>query len=162
MCRPRHGHSTNNSPHSFRVRIVAPSLWFALLMDLFLGPQCVSTCISLLWLMSRRLLFFDFKIGRAWRRTALGTDILRITHLIPYGLLTSFLSCSNFLFCIIDGSISWCAVCKYLRHHLVVHDINIGRAWRCFASCRYNSPHSFCVRILLPTLILYTLDAVSF
>ena len=34
--RPRHGHSTNNSPHSFCVRILAPYLCFALSVDLFL------------------------------------------------------------------------------------------------------------------------------
>jgi len=99
LCRPRHRYSTDNSPHSFRVRILAPSLWFALSMDLSLGPQGVSTCFSLRLLMSRRLL---------------------------------------------------------------VHDFNIGRAWRCDASCRYNSPHSFRVRILVPTLISFTMDAVSF
>ena len=54
-------------------------------MDLFLGPQCVSTCFSLRWLMSpRRLLVHDFNIGRAWRCTALGIDILQITHLILF------------------------------------------------------------------------------
>ena len=53
-------------------------------MDLFLGPQCVSTCFSLRWLVSRRLVVHDYNIGRAWRCAALGTDILRITHRIPF------------------------------------------------------------------------------
>ena len=85
LYRPRHGHSTDNSPHSLCVRILAPSFWFALWMDLFLGPQYVSTCFSLRWLMSpRRRLVHDFNTGRAWRCTALGMDILQITHLILF------------------------------------------------------------------------------
>ena len=85
LYRPRHGHSTDISPHSFRVRILALSLHVALWMELFLGSQPVSTCFSLCWLMSpRRLLVHDFKIGRAWRCTALGMDILQITHLILF------------------------------------------------------------------------------
>ena len=87
LSRPRHRHSTDNSPHSFRVCILAPSLCFVLPMDLFLGPQRVSTCSSLRWMMSRRLLVHDFNIGRAWRCAALGTDIQQMTHLIPFAFV---------------------------------------------------------------------------
>ena len=80
LCRPRHRHSTDISPHSFRVCILAPSLCFAFPMDLFLFAQPVSTCFCLRLLMSpRRRLVHDFNVGRAWRCTALGnrnsTDI---------------------------------------------------------------------------------------
>ena len=111
MCRPRHRHSTDNSPHSFRVRILAPSLCFVLPMDLFLGSQHVSTCFCLRSLMFRHLLVHDYKIGRAWRCAALGIDILRVTHLIPF---VSLYSCTIFLFCNIDGSFPWSAARKYL------------------------------------------------
>ena len=54
--------------------------------------SAVSTCYSLCWLMSpRRRLVHDFNIGRAWRCTALGMDILQITHLIPFVFV--FLHC---------------------------------------------------------------------
>ena len=83
--RPRHRHSPDNSPHSFCIRILAPALWFALSMDLFLCAQIVSTCFCLRWLMApRHLLVHDSNIGRAWRCAALGMHILQITHLIPF------------------------------------------------------------------------------
>ena len=91
LYRPRHRHFTGNSNHSFRVRILTPSLCFPLPISLFSGPQqladnggTVSACYSLRWLMSRCLLLHDFNIGRVWRYTALSMDILRINHLIPF------------------------------------------------------------------------------
>ena len=52
----------------------------------------VSTCYSLCLFMSRRrLLVYDFNIGSAWRCTALGTDIMQITHLIPFAFVFLYL-----------------------------------------------------------------------
>ena len=92
---------------------------FGLSISQFSGPQPVSTCYSFRWLKSRRLLVHDFNIGRAWRCTALGTDILRITHLIPF---VSSYSCTVSLLCIINGSIPWCTVCKCLLLPLFVYN----------------------------------------
>ena len=135
LCRPRHGHSTDNSPHSLRVRILAPSLYFALLMDLFLGSQAVSTCYSLHWLMFRCFLVHDFKIGRALRCATLGTDILRITHLIPFVFVFLHrLFCLHYLsmnLSLDSQRVSTCFCLRLLMSHcLLVHDFNIGRAWR--------------------------------
>ena len=129
-------------------------------MDLLLGSQFVSTCFSLRLLMSRHLLVHDFNIGRAWRCAALGMDILRITHLIPF---VSLYSCIFSLFCNIDGSHPWSAACKDLLLPPLV-DVS-SSSGSCFqyresvALCRPrhghspdNSPHSFLGRILAPTL----------
>ena len=110
MCRPRHGHSTVNSPHSFRGRILAPALYVALSMDLFLGPQQVSTYFSLRSLMSRSLLLHILILGErgvvppiAWTFYRYLTSFLSYRRILAPGL--SFA---------IDGSIPWSAVRKYL------------------------------------------------
>ena len=133
LCRPRHGHSTDNSPHSFLGRILAPTLWFALSMDLFLGPQCVSTCFCLRLLKSLCLLVHDYNIVRAWRCAALGTDILQITHLIPFVFEYFVSSLYSMKLFIGPQSVSTCYSRWLMSRRLLVHDFNKGRAWHCAA-----------------------------
>ena len=119
------------------------------------------TCYSLLRLMCRRLLVHDFNIGRAWCCAALGTDILQITHRIPF--VFGFLY--RLLVCFIDGSIPWFAGSKYLLPPSLVdvssssgswvedwESVTLYRNWHRHTTDTCYSPHSFRIRILAPSL----------
>ena len=134
LYRLRHRHSTDNSPHSFRIRILAPSLWFALSMDLILGPQEVSTCFSLRWMMYRRLLVHDFNIGRGWHCASLGNRKSMDTCNSPHSFRVRILAPSLWFALSISlflgvQRVSTCYCLRWMMYRrLHVHDFNIGKA----------------------------------
>ena len=147
LCRPLHRHSTYNSPPSFRVRTLAPSLCFALSMDLYLGAQIVSTCYSLS-LMS---------VALCRLRHRHSTD--NSPHSFRVSILALFLWFALSMVLYLGGPqfVSTCFSLRWLvLRRLLVHVFNIARAWCCAAlgnqNSPYNSPHSFRVCILAPAL----------